>query len=85
MAIMSSLFDMRNKGILDQARGFTLITGDVELPYGFPEDRPVAVGVCVPKGKRGKRWVKGCPPNNICTIEAIAGARQRDTYATHGA
>jgi hypothetical protein len=82
---MSSLFDMRNKGILDQARGFTLITGDVELPYGFPEDRPVAVGVCVPKGKRGKRWVKGCPPNNICTIEAIAGARQRDTYATHGA
>jgi len=82
VAIMSSLFDMKNKGMLDQAKGFTLITGDVQLPYGFPEDRVVAVGVCVPKGKRGKRWVKGCPPNNVYTIQAITGEVSKDTYAT---
>jgi len=82
VAIMSSLFDMKNKGILDQAKGFTLITGKVELPYGFPAERLVAVGACVPKEKRGKSWVKGCPPNNVYTIEAITGSRQKDTYAS---
>jgi uncharacterized protein (DUF362 family) len=82
VAIFSTLFDMKNKGILDQARGFTLITGDVELPYGVPEDAMVAVGICVPKSKRGKRWVKGCPPNNVETIRAITGQAQKDTYAT---
>lgn len=82
VAIFSSLFDMKHKGILDKAKGFTLVTGDVELPYGVPEDRVVAVGICVPKDKRGKRWVKGCPPNNIYTIEAITGESFKDTYAT---
>jgi uncharacterized protein (DUF362 family) len=82
VAIMSSLFDMKNKGILDQAEGFTFITGDVELPYGIPEDNVVAVGICVPKEKRGKRWSKGCPPNNIYTIEAVTGQQSKDTYST---
>jgi uncharacterized protein (DUF362 family) len=82
VAIMSSLFDMKNKGILDQAEGFTFITGDVERPYGIPEDKVVAVGICVPKEKRGKRWSKGCPPNNVYTIEAVTGQPSKDTYAT---
>jgi uncharacterized protein (DUF362 family) len=82
VAIMSSLFDMKNQGILDQAEGFTFITGDVDLPYGIPEDKVVAVGICVPKEKRGKLWSKGCPPNNIYTVTAITGKIQKDTYAT---
>ncbi len=82
VAIFSSLFDMKDKGILDKAKGFTLITGDVELPYGIPEDGVVAVGICVPKDKRGKRWVKGCPPNNVYTIEAIVGEKFKDSYST---
>lgn len=82
VAIMSSLFDMKNKGILDQAEGFTFTTGDVELPYGIPEEKVVAVGICVPKNKRGKRWPKGCPPNNIYIIEAVTGQRSKDSYAT---
>jgi uncharacterized protein (DUF362 family) len=82
VAIMSSLFDMKNKGILDQAEGFTFVTGDVELPYGIPEEKVVSVGICVPKEKRGKRWSKGCPPNNIYTIEAVTGQAGKDTYST---
>lgn len=82
VAIMSSLFDMKNKGILDQADGFTFVTGDVELPYGIPEEKVVSVGICVPKEKRGKRWSKGCPPNNIYTIEAVTGQAGKDTYST---
>ena len=82
VAIMSSLFDMKNKGILDQAEGFTFTTGDVELPYGIPEDKVVSVGICVPKEKRGTRWSKGCPPNNVYTIEAVTGVESKDSYST---
>jgi uncharacterized protein (DUF362 family) len=82
VAVMSSLFDMKNKGILDQAEGFTFTTGDVELPYGIPEDKVVSVGICVPTEKRGKRWSKGCPPNNIYTIEAVTGQKSKDSYTT---
>ena len=82
VAIMSSLFDMKNKGILDQAEGFTFVTGDVELPYGIPQEKVVSVGICVPKEKRGKRWSKGCPPNNIYTIQAVTGQAGKDTYST---
>jgi len=41
-----------------------------------------AVGICVPKEKRGKRWSKGCPPNNIYTIGAVTGRQMKDSYAT---
>ncbi|MEJ2283175.1 MAG: DUF362 domain-containing protein [Desulfobacterales bacterium] len=82
VAIMSSLFDMKNKGILDQAEGFTFTTGDVELPYGIPQEKVVSVGICVPKEKRGTRWSKGCPPNNVYTIEAVTGQASKDSYST---
>jgi len=82
VAIMSSLFDMKNKGILDQAEGFTFTTGDVELPYGIPQEKVVSVGICVPKEKRGTRWSKGCPPNNVYTIEAVTGQESKDSYST---
>jgi uncharacterized protein (DUF362 family) len=82
VAIMSSLFDMKNKGILDQADGFTFTTGDVELPYGVPQEKVVAVGICVPKEKRGERFSKGCPPNNVYTIEAVTGVESKDSYST---
>ena len=82
VAIMSSLFDMKNKGILDQAEGFTFATGDVELPYGIPQEKVVSVGICVPKEKRGKRFSKGCPPNNVYTIEAVTGVESKDSYST---
>jgi hypothetical protein len=82
VAIMSSLFDMKNKEILDQADGFTFMTGDVEVPYGVPQEKVVAVGICVPKEKRGERFSRGCPPNNVYTIEAVTGVTSKDTYST---
>ena len=81
VAIMSTLFDMKNKGILDEARGLTFITGDVELPYDIPEDKVVTVGICVPEEKRGERWSRGCPPNNVITIETIVRREYKDTYS----
>jgi len=81
VAVMSTLFDMKNKGLLDEAKGFTFVTGDAELPYGIPRDKVVTVGICVPKEKRGERWSRGCPPNNVVTIEAITSRQFKDSYA----
>lgn len=73
--VMSSLVDMRNSNQLEYLPGITVITGNADVPPGTPKDSIVAVGNCVPKGKRGNRFVEGCPPNNVYVVEAILGGR----------
>jgi hypothetical protein len=31
----------------------------------------------VPKDKRGKRFVRGCPPNNAYVVDSIIGGREK--------
>ena len=50
------------------------VGGEVDLPPDTPLERIVAVGVCVPRAKRGRRFVKGCPPNNSDIAKAILSA-----------
>jgi hypothetical protein len=73
--VMSSLVDMRNRDQLEYLRGITIITGNPSIPQGTPQDMIVAVGNCVPKEKRGNRFVEGCPPNNVYVVDAILGGR----------
>lgn len=73
--IMSALLDMRNSDQVVYLPGVTVTTGDPLIPAGTPEDSIVAVGKCVPKEKRGKRFVQGCPPNNAFVVEAIIAGR----------
>ncbi len=75
--VMSALVDMRNSGQLKYLPGVTVITGDPDVPEGVQRDGIVSVGQCVPKGKRGKRFVKGCPPNNAYVVDAIIGGREK--------
>jgi len=75
--VMSALIDMRNAGHLKYLPGVTVITGDPDIPKAVPGDEIVAVGQCVPKGKRGKRFVRGCPPNNAYVVDAIIGGREK--------
>ena len=75
--VMSALVDMKNAGQLKYLPGVTVITGDPDVPDDVPRDGIVSVGQCVPKRKRGKRFVKGCPPNNAYVVEAIIGGRER--------
>jgi uncharacterized protein (DUF362 family) len=75
--VMSVLMDMRNSDQLAYLPGVTVITGDPVIPMGIPEDSIVAVGKCVPKERRGKRFVAGCPPNNAFVVEAIIGGREK--------
>jgi uncharacterized protein (DUF362 family) len=77
MGIMSSLFDMKEADQLMYLPGITVVTGDPEIPETVPKDGLVTVGRCVPKGKRGNRHVKGCPPNNLDIVQAIIGDRAK--------
>ena len=77
--VMSSLADMRRDNQLMYLPGVTVITGDPPVPVGTSKDSIVAVGQCVPAKKRGKRFVKGCPPNNVFIVQAIMGGRGKVT------
>jgi len=75
MGIMSALFDMKVANQLMYLPGVSILTGDPEIPEYIPGDSLVTVGRCVPEHKRGKRYVKGCPPNNRDIVQAIIGDR----------
>ncbi|UCD70923.1 MAG: DUF362 domain-containing protein [Syntrophobacterales bacterium] len=75
--VMSALVDMRNAGQLKYLPGVTVITGDPDIPKAIPSDEIVAVGQCVPGDKRGRRFVRGCPPNNAYVVNAIIGGREK--------
>jgi len=77
MGIMSALFDMKEADQLSYLQDVTLVTGAPEIPEYVPGDRLVTVGRCVPPEKRGRRHVRGCPPNNLDIVQAIIGDRTR--------
>jgi len=75
---MSALVDMRRENQLAYLPGVTVITGNPPIPEGTSRDNIVAVGQCVPRNKRkGKRFVTGCPPNNVFVVQAIIGGRDK--------
>jgi len=74
---MSSLFDMKEAKQLAYLEGVTIVTGNPEMTEAIPEDDLVTVGRCVPPEKRGKRHVRGCPPNNLDIVQAIIGERAK--------
>ena len=73
--VMSALVDMRNADQLMYLPGVTVITGDPEIPPFVDMEKIVTIGKCVPEEKRGKNYVKGCPPNNAFVVQAIIGER----------
>ncbi len=75
--VMSALADIRREDQLAYLPGVTVITGNPPIPEGTSKDNIVAVGQCVPHGKRGKRFVAGCPPNNVFIVQAIIGERDK--------
>ena len=75
--VLSALADMRNANQLMYLPGVTVITGDPDIPPFARADRIVAVGKCVPEGKRGQYYVPGCPPNNAYVVQGIVGDRDK--------
>ena len=76
-AIIKSRFDMKEGNQLEYLKGITVVAGDPDIPEDIDKDNLVTVGRCVPLDKRGKRYVKGCPPNNLDIVQAIIGDRAK--------
>ena len=69
---------MKNEGILEYASGYTIVTGEAEVPDGVPTDKLIVVGSCCSAElKRSANWVRGCPPNNVNVKQALVGDRLR--------
>ena len=78
--LLSSLFDMRADGSLAKARGLTIVAGPTPLPVGVPQEYLIGIGSCaLPEAKELPGFVKGCPPNNVDIIRALAAARTRQS------
>jgi len=77
--VLSALFDMKKANQLEYLEGLTIITGpDVEVPPDVSSEQLIAVGVCVSKDRRGKRFVSGCPPNNSWVVEEIVRGKGKE-------
>ncbi|MHB1419844.1 MAG: DUF362 domain-containing protein [Bacillota bacterium] len=83
--IMSCIFDLKMQDRLHVLEGLTIMTGkdvDEKQLDGIAPETIITVGKCIPFEKRGQRWVKGCPPNNVWVIEAITGEKAKRAYST---
>ncbi|HWU41469.1 MAG TPA: DUF362 domain-containing protein [Candidatus Acidoferrum sp.] len=70
--LLSSLFDMREEGTIERARGSTIIAGPAAIPENVPEASLISIGSCgLPEARRLPRFVRGCPPNNVDIIRAL--------------
>jgi uncharacterized protein (DUF362 family) len=84
LGVGSTLWDMKNEGILHYASGYTIVTGEAEIPEGVSPEKLIVVGnCCSAELKRYANWVRGCPPNNVNIKQALVGDRLQVT-ATYG-
>jgi hypothetical protein len=68
--------EARADGSLAKARGLTIVAGPTPLPAGVPQEYLMGIGSCaLPEARELPGFVKGCPPNNVDIIRALATAR----------
>lgn len=74
--IISAIMDMKNDNIQHLLEGKTIVIGKLpeeELPKDIKKEDLVLMGVCTRHLEGYGTYVKGCPPNNIWVVNAIAG------------
>lgn len=76
--LLSAIMDMKGDKIEYLLEGKTIVIGPLpeeKLPKDVKKEDLILVGLCTRHlGKYGKH-VKGCPPNNIWVVSAVAGDR----------
>ena len=73
--ILSSLFDLKEAGLLDQVPGWTLISGKTDKLPDVVRDQLLLVGTCVAEFKKHANFVQGCPPNSGDIIQGLGLAK----------
>jgi len=73
--ILSTLFDLKDANLLEQAAGWTVLSGKFDELPDVPRERLLLVGACLREFKEAGTFVEGCPPNSRDVIRGF-GVRQ---------
>ena len=85
--IISAIMDMKNDNIQHLLEGKTIVLGKLpedKLPIDVKKEDLILMGICTKHLEQYGTYVKGCPPNNIWVVNAIAGDKLevKRRYAT---
>jgi hypothetical protein len=72
--------DMKGQDLLSYLENMNVIVGpctEKDLPENATPENTVCIGICTKAlaEKMGFRWVVGCPPGNVDTVQGILGDR----------
>ena len=62
--ILSSLFDIKQAGLLARVPRWTVVSGKTRKLPDVPREKLLLVGACVSPFKKEANFVEGCPPNS---------------------
>jgi len=72
--VLSSLVEMKTRGHLEKASGWTIVAGKIDkFPEGTDREHLMLVGNCTAKFRKRGVFVRGCTPNDRDIVEAILG------------
>ena len=69
--VLSSLFDIKEAGLLDKVPACTVLSGKVDELPDVPREKLLLVGACLAKFKNKANFVEGCPPNSRDIIRGL--------------
>jgi len=69
--ILSSLFDLKQTGLLYKAARWTVVSGKTSKLPGVPREKLLLVGACVSPFREEANFVEGCPPNSRDIIRGL--------------
>lgn len=80
--VLSSLVELKDRGQLDKARGWTVVAGKIDKFPKADRERLLLVGNCTAKFRKRGIFVKGCTPNDRDVVSAILGEEPTLHYTT---
>lgn len=78
--MISAIMDMKSQGIEHLLEGKTIVLGPVpreQIPEGIAKEDLILMGICTRHLWDLGTPVKGCPPNNVWFVQAVAGDRMQ--------
>lgn len=62
--VLSSLVDLKEIGLLDEAAGWCVVAGKIDKVPDVSRERLLLVGACTARFRKEGTFVEGCPPNS---------------------
>jgi len=77
-SVLMSLVGMKEKEMLDESIGWTVIAGKVDELPDVKKKSLLLVGKCTARYKKRGAYVDGCPPNNMHIVGGFLGKKPTD-------